>query len=223
MKKIFMLLTIFAMTFLVVACSKDDDKNKNPKASVSILVIEMFQHQAENLVLAPRQQIKFKAVVREADGKIITDAVVNWTCSPELGNLANKTGNTTLLTVTADSGDAFFVKADFKGVSKTIPVIVDLLNVDFYLQDDPIISGGAGLHLIKVTLTRRSNNTEDTKSAILWNSSGLPGVFTSNETKSNEYNSFAPKDGISGKVNFEVEVNGIKYTSPDYIIVEQDV
>lgn len=222
MKKIFMLLTIFAMTFLVVACSKDDDKNKNPKASVSILVIEMFQHQAENLVLAPRQQIKFKAVVREADGKIITDAVVNWTCSPELGNLANKTGNTTLLTVTADSGDAFFVKADFKGVSKTIPVIVDTLSVNFYLQDSQIISGG-GLHPVKVTLMRNSNNTEDTKSVILWDSSGLPGVFTSNETKSNEANYFDPKGGISGKVKFEVEVNGIKYTSPEYIIVEQDV
>lgn len=223
MKKIFMLLTIFAMAFLVVACSKDDDKNKKPKASVvSILVTEMFLHPAESLVLAPGQEIRFKAMVKEANGKVIPDAVVNWTCSPELGNLTKKTGNTTLLTVTAGSGDEFFIKADFEGVSKTIPVIVDLLNVDFYLQDDPIISG-AGLHLIKVTLTRRSNNTEDTKSAILWNSSGLPGVFTSNETKSNEANYFDPKGGISGKVNFEVEVNGIKYTSPEYIIVEQDV
>ncbi|MDR2426920.1 MAG: hypothetical protein LBD46_07090 [Endomicrobium sp.] len=225
MKKIFMAFAMFAMLFCIVSCSKKEDNNKkefNYKGySISVAVTEVYTVDIDNLVLAPGQQIHLKATIKDARGNITVNTPVNWSASSELGSFSQNTAEYTTLIVSAASGDNYYIKAEFGGVEKTIPVIVDTLNVSFQLDPlEAIIYPEAGMRSVKVTIMRSGGQEEDTNSIVIWNAAKTPGNFVSYTTKSGEWNGYQPAATLFGSVQIYVIINGLEYVSPSYTVAQ---
>lgn len=218
MKKIFMLLTIFAMAFFVVACSKDDDKNKNKNGSITVAYRQIFTIDVDRLILASGQRIELKAFVRKANGNIIPNAAVNWTLSPGLGTLTQSHGDSTVLVVNASTGEEHFIKAELDGIEKKIPITIDILTVSFHLKEYGNSLFAGAVNDIKVRLNR-SNGEEDKNSKIAWYTKS--GNYTEQFTLSDEWNGYSPVAGLTGNIKLEVVVNGKVYESEEYAIVEE--